>query len=69
MKHLRKPSTEGLKAQRAMRRAVAKVVEENRKLGLPVAVMRNGKAVLVPADEALPTVREQRARYSAKSRK
>ena len=40
------------KAMRAMVDAVAKVVEDHRRRGRPLAVWRNGKAVWVPADEA-----------------
>lgn len=48
-----KPSSEGLKAIKALRKAVSRVVEENRKLGIPVAVMQNGKAVLIPVENIL----------------
>ncbi|MBI2118044.1 MAG: hypothetical protein HYT97_00280 [Elusimicrobia bacterium] len=34
------------KAIKAMRSAVAEVVEEHRRLGIPLAVWRNGKVVL-----------------------
>lgn len=60
MKRLHKPSAEGRRAEQALRRAVARVVAENRKLGLPIAVMRGGKAVLIPAAQALSAVRRQR---------
>lgn len=36
------------KAIKAMRSAVAEVVEEHRRLGIPLAVWRNGKVVLQP---------------------
>lgn len=52
MKVLSKPTQEGRKAERVFRKAVARVIEENRKLGLPVAIMRNGRAVLIPAENA-----------------
>ena len=58
-----KPTIEGQKAERVLREAVATVIEENRKLGLPVAVMKNGKAVLIPAADAVALVREERAAY------
>jgi len=66
MKTLSRPSIEGRKAERALKTAVARVMDENRRLGLPVAVMRGGKAVLIPADEALGMVREDRATYKSK---
>jgi hypothetical protein len=36
-----RPTPEGRKAERALQRAVARVIERNRRLGLPVAVMKN----------------------------
>ena len=53
-----KPTLAGRKAEQSLRKAVAVVIEESRKLGLPVAVMRHGKAVLIPAEEAISQVRE-----------
>ena len=35
------------KAQKAMREAVRKVVEEHRKSGIPLAVWRNGKVMTI----------------------
>lgn len=58
MKVLSKPTQEGRKAEKVFRKAVAKVIEENRKLGFPVAVMRNGKAVLIPAENAFTANRK-----------
>jgi len=62
------PTSEGRKAEKALKRAVKKVVEENRRLGLPVAVMRNGKPVLIPAEEATTSIRESRGPYTSKRR-
>lgn len=62
------PTSEGRKAEKALKRAVKKVVEENRRLGLPVAVMRNGKPVLIPAEEVRISIRESRAPYTSKRR-
>ena len=60
----------GRKAVQSLRRAVADVIEENRKLGLPVAVMRHGQAVLISAEQAVAQVREERAQYgSTRSRR
>jgi hypothetical protein len=53
MKKCVKPTTRGRKAEQALQRAVARVVEENRRLGLPIAVMKGGRAVLIPVEEAL----------------
>jgi len=66
MKTLSKPSRDGLMAERVLKKAVARVIEENRRLGIPVAVIRKGRAVSIPADEALKLVREHRTRYRAR---
>ena len=63
------PTVEGRRAEQSLRDAVAQAIEENRRLGLPVAVMKNGKAVLIPAEEALAQVRETRAKYRTRKRK
>jgi hypothetical protein len=62
------PTSEGRKAEKALRKAVKKIIEENRRLGLPVAVMRNGKPVLIPAEEARTSTRESRGTNRAKRR-
>ncbi len=38
-----------VRAERALRRAVRKVHAENRRLGLPVIIWKNGRVVAVPA--------------------
>jgi hypothetical protein len=58
MKTSQKPTPEGRRAEKALKKAVAGVVAEHRRLGLPIAVMRKGKAVYVHAEEMVPTVRE-----------
>jgi hypothetical protein len=45
------PSPEGLRALKGLKMAVAGVIKEHRRLGLPIAVMRNGKAVFVSVDK------------------
>lgn len=40
-----------VRAMRAMKRAVAEVVEQHRLLGLPLVVWRNGKVAHVMADD------------------
>jgi hypothetical protein len=47
MKASPKPSKHGLKAEKALKMAVAGVIEEHRRLNLPIAVMKDGKAVYV----------------------
>ena len=66
MKKLSRPSRDGARAERALKKAVARVIEENRRLDIPVAVIRNGRAVSIPAEEALMAVREERAAYTTK---
>ena len=39
------------RAEMALREAVAEVIEERRRAGEPVVTWRDGKVVLVPADE------------------
>jgi hypothetical protein len=41
----------GEMADEALKKAVARVVEEHRKSGEPLAVWRDGKVVRVPADQ------------------
>ena len=56
------------KAMKALTEAVAKAVEEHRRLGIPLAVWRNGKAVSIPAEE-VTALRETPPTYRAKGRK
>jgi hypothetical protein len=62
------PTTEGRKAEKALKKAVKKVIEEHRRLGLPVAVMHNGKPALISAEEATTSVRESRSTYKPRRR-
>jgi hypothetical protein len=52
-------------AMQAMTDAVAKVVEDHKRRGRPLAVWRNGKAVWIPAAEAV-ALRETPAPYGRK---
>ena len=61
------PSKEGRRAERALKIAVAGVIEEHRRLGLPIAVMRNGKAVYVSAENKVSLPREPKTTYQAKN--
>ena len=54
------------KAMQALNDAVAKVVEDHRRHGRPLAVWRDGKAVWVSATEAI-ALRETKIPYRAKS--
>jgi hypothetical protein len=62
-----KKRTESLaeKAMEALREAVAKVVEDHRRRGKPLAVWRDGKAVWISATEA-SALRESPAPYKSK---
>lgn len=51
MKNNHKNMSLGDMADEALRKAVARVVEEHRKSGEPLAVWRDGKVVRVPADQ------------------
>jgi hypothetical protein len=47
MKPAKKPSKEGQRAEKALQTAVAGAIAEHRRMGIPIAVMKNGKAVYV----------------------
>ncbi|MEW6358628.1 MAG: hypothetical protein AB1696_20000 [Planctomycetota bacterium] len=49
----------------ALRDAVARVIEEHRKTGQPLAVWKDGKVVMIHPTEAM-SVREKPARYGRK---
>jgi hypothetical protein len=55
-----------VEATQALREAVAKVVEEHRRRGIPLAVWRDGRAVSIPASEAA-MLRETPVSYRPKS--
>lgn len=53
-----------VKAELALKQAVARVVESHRRLGLPLVVWRDGKVVFLPPDQAQQAaVHEPRAEY------
>gem|GEM_PF-331027 len=58
----------GEMAQAALSRAVARVVEEHRKSGQPLAVWRDGKAVYIPADQ-LSTSDENKGNFRKRKAK
>jgi hypothetical protein len=66
MKALPKPTKHGLQAEKALKMAVKGVIEEHRRLGLPIAVMKDGKAVYVNLDPKIPVAREPKKAYRAK---
>jgi hypothetical protein len=55
-------------ALHALRQAVAKVIEDHRSRGRPLALWRDGKAVWVPADQ-VGALQESPAPYRIKPRR
>ena len=43
-----------VRAEMALREAVAEVIEDHRRTGDPLVTWRDGKVVLVPADQVTP---------------
>lgn len=69
-KQLQKLESFADKAEQALRDAVKGVIEEHRRSGKPLAMMRDGKAVLVPPEEVgLPVVAEAHAEYRTRQRR
>ncbi len=66
MKASQKPTKHGLLAEKALQTAVAGVIEEHRRLGLPIAVMKDGKAVYVSVNKKTPSIRESKKAYKAR---
>lgn len=54
------------KAERALREAVAEVIEARRRSGHPLVVSRDGQVVAIPADQLV--VREPSAEYRKRKR-
>lgn len=50
-KQKRRIPAEARKAERALRIAVAKTIEEHRRTGDPIVVWKNGKVVSIPANQ------------------
>lgn len=55
------------RAEKALKRAVAKAIAEHRRNGIPIAIWRDGKVVRVPADHI--EVQEPRPEYTTSQRK
>lgn len=60
------PLTLTQKAVRALDTAVAKVVDEHRRQGRPLAVWRDGKAVWLPVSAPATAAQESPAPYAKK---
>lgn len=57
------------KTDAAMRKMVSDVIEEHRRLNMPLVVGQNGKVVYLPADRiSSPSVREKRGRYGRRKK-
>ena len=54
-------------AEKAFKEAVAEAINEHRRNGVPIAVWRNGKVVLVPPSQMM--VREPQAEYLVSKKK
>jgi hypothetical protein len=50
-----------IKVEKAMKQAVAKAIAENKRLGIPLVIWRDGKVVHVPPEEL--EVREPKSEY------
>lgn len=44
-----------VRAEMALREAVAEAIEDHRRTGDPLVIWRDGKVVLVPAEELIPS--------------
>jgi len=55
------------RAEKALKRAVAKAIAEHRRNGVPIAIWRDGKIVRVPPDEI--EIRESIIEYKASKKK
>ena len=56
-----------IQAERALKRAVIKVIAEHRSDGSPIAIWQDGKVVWVPAEQI--EVREPEAKYTVSRKK
>ena len=54
-------------AEKAFREAVAEAIAEHRRNGVPIAILRNGKVIRIPADQI--EVREAHVEYAAPHKK
>jgi len=54
-------------AEEALKEAVAEVIADHKRTGDPIAILRNGKVVHVPADQI--EMHETRAEYAASRKK
>lgn len=57
------------KAYDALKAAVRDVIEEHRRLNMPLVVGQNGKVVYLSADTLSPVAHEPRSKYAAKKKK
>lgn len=55
------------KAEKALKEAVAKTIDDHRRTGDPIVVWKDGKVVKVPAKQL--SARETRTEYTANKRK
>ncbi len=69
MKPTGKPSRKGRIAEKALKMAVKDAIEEHRRYGVPLAVMHNGKEILISPEKAAQMLKEKPAEYSRKKKK
>lgn len=55
------------RAEKALKRAVAKAIAEHRRNGISIAIWKDGKVVRIPADQI--EVREPQAQYTTSRKK
>jgi hypothetical protein len=63
----KKPPLLAYKAEEALRKAVAEAIAEHRRNGVPIAILRDGKVVRIPADQI--EVREPQVEYRVSQKK
>jgi hypothetical protein len=61
------PTPLAYRAEEALRRAVAEVIAEHRRNGVPIAIWRNAKVVRIPWDQI--EVREPQVEYEVSRKK
>ncbi len=66
-KHEKKKLTNipiGIRAEEALKKAVADTIADHKRTGGPIVIWRDGKAVKIPADQI--ELREHQAEYESK---
>jgi isoleucyl-tRNA synthetase len=61
-KEKKSPPSLTYRAEKALKRAVAKAISKHRRNGVPIAIWRNGEVVRIPAEQI--EVREPQVEYT-----